>query len=95
MKSLALVLILVAVGLLGSGGGVASRAASQPGATPPAGPVSAPVAVADWTFQVIDVERRDRYYAEHFGEVYEPEGVFLIVGVAITYNGSSTNDLDR
>ncbi len=95
MKRLALVLVLMVVGLLGFGGGVRSAPARQPGATPPAGPVSAPVDVGDWTFQVIDVERLDSYYAEHFAQVFEPEGVFLVVGVAITYNGTSTNELDR
>src|SRR5687767_3391603 len=94
MRRLALVLVLLAVGLLGRGGAVAP-VASQGVATPPATPVSAPVEVGDWTFQVIDVERRDSYYAEHYAQVYEPEGVFLIVGVALTYNGTSTNELDR
>ena len=37
---------------------------------------SAPVEVGDWTFQVIDVERLDSYYAEHYAQVFEPEGVF-------------------
>ncbi len=61
MRRLALVLVLLAVGLLGHGGGIVSPVASQGVATPPAGPVSAPVEVGDWTFQVIDVERLDSY----------------------------------
>jgi hypothetical protein len=96
MKRLALVVVLLLVGLLGPGGAARGAGQATPSASPAsASPASAPVEVGDWTFQVIDVERLDSYYAEHFGEVYEPEGVFLIVGVAITYNGTSTNELDR
>jgi hypothetical protein len=95
MKRLVLVLVLVVVGLLGSWIGVAPSAAGQAGATPPAGPVSAPVEAGDWTFQVRDLERRDSYYAEHAAKVLQPEGVYLILGVTITYNGTAPTDFDR
>jgi hypothetical protein len=95
MKRLVMVFVMLAASLLGAEGEVALRAASQMEATPAAGPISEPVVVGDWTFQVVDLERRDSYYAEMATEVFEPEGVYLIVGVAMTYTGSLTDQLER
>jgi hypothetical protein len=90
-----LALVLVVLVLLSGHGATASKVANQVGATPAVDPMSEPVEVGDWTFQVVDLERLDRYYAEMAAEVFEPEGVYLIVGVALTYNGASVNQLDR
>lgn len=85
VKRLALVLVIAAAVLVGALATVtATRDSRLQGASPTPGAVSEPVSAGDWTFQVLELERLDSYYAEQRGEVFEPEGVYLVVGVAIT-----------
>lgn len=96
VKRLALVLVIAAAVLVGALATVtATRDSRLQGASPTPGAVSEPVSAGDWTFQVLELERLDSYYAEQRGEVFEPEGVYLVVGVAITYDGTSTRVGDR
>lgn len=73
---------------------VPAWAAGQAEATPPAPATGAPVTAGDWIF-VADVERHGSFYSERLGQMFEPEGVFLIVGVQITYNEASPYNLGR
>ena len=81
MKRLALVLLMLAMSLPGPRG--VATAATQPGASPTPEAVSEPVTVGDWTVQVIELERRDSYYGENFAEVFQPQGVELILGISL------------
>ena len=85
MKRLALVLFMLAMSLPGPSS--VAAAAIQPGVSPTPEPlseiVSEPVTVGDWTFQVIELERRDSYYGENFAEVFQPQGVELILGISL------------
>ncbi|MEA2530788.1 MAG: hypothetical protein QOG89_2432, partial [Thermomicrobiales bacterium] len=96
MKRTVLALVLVVVALLPVGVQPGrQRVIAQDGDVPSGTPVSQPVRAGAWTFQVLAAERLDRYYAERLGQVFTPDGVFLIVSLAITYEGDSTNEIDR
>lgn len=70
-------------------------AAAQATPVGAATPVSSPVRAGDWSFQVLGVEWLEEYYAERLARMERPQGIFLVVSLAITYVGASTNELDR
>jgi len=96
MKRALFLLACLAVALLPLGTHTVSyRVIAQDNAVPSGTPISEPVRVGDWSFQLLGVERLDNYYAERLGRVFTPDGVFVIPSLAITYEGTSSNQGDR
>jgi hypothetical protein len=96
MKPARLLVVLIAFGLFpASTHSGPHRVIAQDNSAPSGTPISEPVHAGGWTFQVLGVERLDRYYAERLGQVFAADGIFLIPSLAITYEGSSSNDIDR
>ncbi|MGH2534141.1 MAG: vWA domain-containing protein [Thermomicrobiales bacterium] len=96
MKRVTVICMLVAVCLLPSSSRPFIDVAGAQAEIPPIGtPVSEPARAGDWTFQVLAVERFEDYYAERLARVEQPNGIFLVVSMAITYEGTSANDGDR
>ena len=93
--------VLAVLAVVGRPVGTPVRAHAQDAPTPTLAPlvsgtpVSETVRFGDWRVQVLAVDRLEEYYAKLGALVERPEGVFLVVSLAVTYEGNSDNVLDR